>query len=144
MVAPPPQRPHETAPPHTGGPTRAATLFASFRYAFEGIVYLFRTQRNAQIHATVSFIIVLLGAAFQISRAEWLTIVLAIMIVICAEGANTAIEAAVDLASPSYHPLAKIAKDVAAGTVLLAALGAVVVGVIIFLPRLWILALSLL
>jgi diacylglycerol kinase (ATP) len=116
---------------------RAATLFASFRYAFEGIVYLFRTQRNAQIHAAVSFSIVLLGAAFQISQAEWLAIVLAIMIVIGAEGANTAIEAVVDLVSPSYHPLAKIAKDVAAGTVLLAALGAVVIGMIIFLPRLW-------
>jgi diacylglycerol kinase (ATP) len=59
------------------------------------------------------------------------------MIVIGAEGANTAIEAVVDLVSPSYHPLAKIAKDVAAGTVLLAALGAVVIGMIIFLPRLW-------
>lgn len=116
---------------------RAATLFASFRYAFEGIAYLFRTQRNAQIHAAVSFVIVLLGAAFQISRTEWLAIVLAIMIVLGAEGANTAIEAAVDLASPAYHPLAKIAKDVAAGTVLLAALGAVIVGAIIFLPRLW-------
>ncbi|HEU5014570.1 MAG TPA: diacylglycerol kinase family protein [Roseiflexaceae bacterium] len=116
---------------------RAATLFASFRYAFEGIVYLFRTQRNAQIHAAVSFSIVLLGAAFQISQSEWLAIVLAIMIVIGAEGANTAIEAVVDLVSPSYHPLAKIAKDVAAGTVLLAALGAVVIGMIIFLPRLW-------
>lgn len=118
---------------------RAVTLLSSFRYAFEGIAYLFRTQRNAQIHAAVSFIIVLLGAAFQISRAEWLAIVLVIMIVLGAEGANTAIEAVVDLASPSYHPLAKIAKDVAAGTVLLAALGAVVVGVIIFLPRLLVL-----
>jgi diacylglycerol kinase (ATP) len=116
---------------------RAATLFASFRYAFEGIVYLFRTQRYAQIHAAVSVSIVLLGAAFQISQSEWLAIVLAIMIVIGAEGANTAIEAVVDLVSPSYHPLAKIAKDVAAGTVLLAALGAVVIGMIIFLPRLW-------
>ena len=100
-------------------------------------MYLFRTQRNAQIHGTISIIIVLLGAAFQISRAEWLAIVLAIMIVICAEGANTAIEAVVDLASPSYHPLAKVAKDVAAGMVLLAAIGAVIIGMIIFLPRLW-------
>lgn len=143
MIAPP-QRPRETSAQHSGSPTRAATLFASFRYAFEGIGYLFRTQRNAQIHAGVSFVIVLLGAAFQISRAEWLAIVLAIMIVIGAEGANTAIEAVVDLASPSYHPLAKIAKDVAAGTVLLAALGSIIIGVIIFLPRLWALALALL
>ena len=135
MVAPP-QGPHEAVPQQTNGPMRAVTLLSSFRYAFEGIAYLFRTQRNAQIHGSVSIIIVLFGVVFQISQAEWLAIVLAIMIVICAEGANTAIEAVVDLASPSYHPLAKIAKDVAAGTVLLAAIGAVVVGVIIFLPRL--------
>ncbi len=132
----PPSEPHEAAPQQAGGFMRAVTLLASFRYAFDGIAHLFRTQRNAQIHGVISIIIVLCGLAFQIGKAEWLAIALAIMVVLCAEGANTAIEAVVDLASPAYHPLAKIAKDVAAGMVLLAALGAVIIGIIIFLPRL--------
>ena len=140
MVAPP-HEPRESTAQQAGGFMRAVSLLSSFRYAFEGIGYLFRTQRNAQIHGIISIIIVLFGVGFQISQAEWLAIVLAIMIVLGAEGANTAIEAIVDLVSPSYHPLAKIAKDVAAGSVLLAALGAVVIGMIIFLPRLWALVL---
>lgn len=135
MIAPP--RPPRDAPPqHDATPGRAATLVSSFGYAFQGIAHLFRTQRNAQIHAGISLLVVIFGALFQIEQSEWLAIIITIMVVIAAEGANTAIEAVVDLASPSYHPLAKVAKDVAAGTVLLTAIGAVIVGVIIFLPRL--------
>jgi hypothetical protein len=73
-------------------------------------------------------------------RLRWLALALTITLVLAAEGVNTAVEAVVDLVTPGFHPLAKIAKDVAAGTVLLTAIGAVVVGVIIFLPRLWTLA----
>lgn len=134
MVAPP-REPRETT--RHEPPGRAATLFASFRYAFAGIVYLFQTQRNAKIHAVVALIAVGLGALLRIERVEWVVIVLTITLVVAAEGANTVVEAVVDLASPTYHPLAKIAKDVAAGTVLLAAIGAVCIGVLIFLPRLW-------
>jgi diacylglycerol kinase (ATP) len=117
-------------------PTRAATLLLSFRYAFAGIAYLLWTQRNAKIHTAIGVAAVALGFLLRIERSEWLALVLTIVLVLAAEGVNTAVEAAVDLASPAYHPLAKIAKDVAAGTVLLTAIGAVIVGLILFLPYL--------
>jgi len=117
-------------------PRRAHTLIVSFRYAFAGIRYLLWTQRNAKIHCAIGVLAVALGLLLRIGQAEWLALVLVIALVLLTEGFNTAIEAAVDLASPDYHPLAKIAKDVSAGTVLLAAIAAVVVGLIIFLPRL--------
>jgi diacylglycerol kinase (ATP) len=117
-------------------PSRAATLLISFRYAFAGIGYLLWTQRNAKIHTAIGVIAVALGFVLRIERGEWLALVLTIVLVLAAEGVNTAVEAAVDLASPAYHPLAKIAKDVAAGTVLLTAIGAVIVGLILFLPHL--------
>ena len=110
---------------------------SSFGFAFEGIFYLLRTQPNAQIHVVVGVIMVALGIIFQIGQTEWLALAVIMTLVITAEGVNTAIEAVVDLASPQRHPLAKIAKDVAAGTVLLAAMGAVVVGCLIFLAPLW-------
>jgi diacylglycerol kinase (ATP) len=116
---------------------RAPNRLASFSYAFAGIGYLFRTQRNAQIHSAISIMVIVAGVLFRIERLEWLAIVLTIMLVLAAEGINTAIEAVVDLASPQRHPLAKIAKDVAAGTVLITAIGAVVVGILIFMPRIW-------
>jgi diacylglycerol kinase (ATP) len=117
-------------------PTRAATLLLSFRYAFAGIAYLLWTQRNAKIHTAIGVAAVALGFLLRIERGEWLALVLTIVLVLAAEGVNTAVEAAVDLASPAYHPLAKVAKDVAAGTVLLTAIGAVIVGLILFLPHL--------
>jgi diacylglycerol kinase (ATP) len=118
------------------GPTRAATLLLSFRYAFAGIGYLLWTQRNAKIHTALGAAAVALGFLLRIERGEWLALVLTIVLVLAAEGVNTAVEAAVDLASPAYHPLAKVAKDVAAGTVLLTAIGSVIVGLILFLPHL--------
>jgi diacylglycerol kinase (ATP) len=120
------------------------SLLDAFRYAFAGLFYLIKTERNAQIHCAIAAIAVALGFWFQIERAEWLALVLIIALVITAEGFNTAIEAAVDLASPGYHPLAKVAKDVAAGSVLLTAMMSLVVGAIIFLPRLWAIANTLL
>jgi diacylglycerol kinase (ATP) len=119
-----------------GSPARAHNRLASFGYAFAGIGYLLRTQRNAQIHCAIALIAALLGILLRIGLAEWLAVTIMITIVIAAEGVNTAIEAAVDLASPQRHPLAKIAKDVAAGTVLITAIGAVAVGLLIFLPPL--------
>ena len=115
---------------------RAATVASSFRYAFAGLRYLLWTQRNAKIHTALGLAAVALGLVLGIDRYEWLTLTLTIAIVLAAEGVNTAIEAAVDLASPSYHPLAKIAKDVGAGTVLLTAIAAVIVGMLLFLPHL--------
>ena len=118
-------------------PARALTLLASFGYAFEGIRYLITTQRNAKIHVAIGMVAVIAGVMLQISRLEWLALVVMIALVLTLEGVNTAVEALVDLTCPHYHPLAKVAKDVGAGMVLLAAIASVVVGVIIFWPRVW-------
>ena len=115
---------------------RAATVSNSFRYAIAGLRYLLWTQRNAKIHTAIGFVAIALGFVLGIDRYEWLILTLTIAIVLAAEGVNTAIEAAVDLASPLYHPLAKVAKDVGAGTVLLTAIAAVIVGMLLFLPHL--------
>jgi len=115
---------------------RAATVASSFRYAFAGLRYLLWTQRNAKIHTAIGLAAVALGFVLGIDRNEWLTLTLMITIVLAAEGINTAIEAAVDLASPTYHPLAKIAKDVGAGTVLITAVASIIVGLLLFLPHL--------
>jgi diacylglycerol kinase (ATP) len=113
---------------------------ASFRFAFQGIFHLIRTQHNAHIHLVLGAIAITLGIILGIGQAEWLALTIIITLVLATEGVNTAIEAVVDLASPERHPLAKIAKDVAAGTVLLTAIGAIIVGCIIFIPPLWALA----
>ena len=96
---------------------------------------LLRTQANARIHVVAAVVVVAAGWFFGISRDEWCAVVGAIGLVITAEGINTAIEAAVDLASLERHPLAERAKDVAAGAVLLASLTAAIIGLLIFGPR---------
>ncbi|MBX0329031.1 diacylglycerol kinase family protein [Oscillochloris sp. ZM17-4] len=112
------------------------SLIAAFGYAFAGLKYLVSTQRNAQIHLLVGSCAVALGVALGLERWEWLSLVFVITLVLAAEGLNTAIEAAVDVATSVRHPLAKVAKDVAAGTVLICAIAAVIVGCIVFLPHL--------
>jgi diacylglycerol kinase (ATP) len=136
MIAPPPIDSPSSTADQLPKPSRAATLLLSFRYAGAGIRYLLWTQRNAKIHTAIGLIAIALGFLLRIEHSEWLILVLTIALVMATEGLNTAVEAVVDLASPAYHPLAKIAKDVAAGTVLLTAIAAVIVGLIIFLPRL--------
>lgn len=123
---------------------RLRPLIAAFGFAFQGIGHLLRTQRNAQIHCLVGACAVALGVVLQIARWEWLALILTITMVLAAEGVNTAVEAAVDLATAARHPLAKVAKDVAAGTVLICAIGAVAVGCVVFLPHLLPLMLGLL
>jgi len=108
----------------------------SFGYAFAGIVQLIRLQRNAQVHLFVTIVICAASWAWGLSRIEWLILVLTIVLVLAMEAINTAVEAVVDLASPEYHPLAKLAKDVAAGGVLLVALGAVVIALLLYGGRL--------
>ena len=140
MIATPPRKP-KLAPAPVREPdtivTRLVSLLAAFRYAFAGVRYLLWTQRNAKIHCAIASLVVVAGFVFRISRVDWLALVVTIALVLALEGVNTAIEAAVDLAMPQYHPLAKIAKDVAAGTVLLAAVAAVIVGMLVFMPYLW-------
>jgi diacylglycerol kinase (ATP) len=114
----------------------AARIARSFYFAFQGMAHLFRTQRNARIEAGLGIGACILGAWLRITRVEWCIVVLTIACVLILEGLNTAIEAIVDLASPNFHPLAKTAKDVAAATVLIAAIASVIIGCIIFGPRL--------
>ena len=116
----------------------------SFRYAFYGLWYTLRTQRNAQIHVGIGSIIIALGLFLQINLIEWAIIVLTSGFVIATEMLNTAIEGAMDFASTDYHPQIKIVKDVAAGAVLVSAITAVVVGLIILGPKLIIWLFSLL
>jgi diacylglycerol kinase (ATP) len=142
MIAPPPKPSQPRAAESGQGHMRAASVVNSFRYAIAGLRYLLWTQRNAKIHTAIGLAAVALGFVLGIDRYEWLTLTLMIAIVLAAEGVNTAIEAVVDLASPTYHPLAKIAKDVGAGTVLLTAVASVIVGMLLFLPHLWSLLLS--
>ncbi|MDY8021843.1 diacylglycerol kinase family protein [Paenibacillus polymyxa] len=104
----------------------------TFRYAAEGVMYALRTQVNMRIHVAMALLVIVAGLTLHISRLDWLFVSVAIAIVIVAELFNTAVEAAVDLISPDIHPLAKAAKDTAAGAVLLAAVFAVIIGIFVF------------
>lgn len=112
-------------------------LTSSFRYAFEGIKYVLKTQPNMKIHTVIGLLAVVAGFFFKISEAEWLAIVIVIGFVLILEVVNTAVETLVDLYTEEYHHLAKVSKDTAAGAVLLMAIVSVVVGLIIFLPKIW-------
>jgi diacylglycerol kinase (ATP) len=104
----------------------------SFRFALHGVLQGFRAQRHMRFHFVIAFLALLAGMVMRLNRAELLVLLFAISIVIITELFNTAIEAVVDLVTTAYHPLAKYAKDVAAGAVLIAALNAVVVGLLLF------------
>lgn len=112
-------------------------IVRSFGFAFAGVAYLLRTQRNARIHVVAGALACWVAAWLRIGRLEWAVLVFTIALVIILEGLNTAIEAAIDLASPEVHPLAKAAKDLAAGMVLVAAIASVAVGLLILGPPLW-------
>lgn len=120
------------------------TLIASFGYAINGLRHLLRTQRNARIHTLVGACAFALGSFLPLERWEWAALILTSVMVLAAEGVNTAIEATVDVATSDYHPLARVAKDVAAGAVLLCAVVAVGMGCLIFLPHLWPIVVSVL
>jgi diacylglycerol kinase (ATP) len=98
---------------------------------------MLRTQRNAWIHAAATLVVLAAGFVFRVSAVDWCLLTLATMSVWTAEALNTAFEFLTDIASPSFHPLAEKAKDVAAGAVLITACGAAVVGLIVFAPHLF-------
>lgn len=106
----------------------------SFGYAFEGIVELLSEQHNAWIHLLATVVVIGAGLWFGVSATEWMFLVLAITVVWVAEALNTALELLCDVASPEFHPLVKRCKDVAAGAVLIAALGAAVIGATVLYP----------
>jgi undecaprenol kinase len=104
-------------------------VVASFGYAFEGLASAWRTQPNFRIHVVLAAVLVAGGVVVRIAPIGWAVLALAIGLVVAAELFNTALEAAVDLASPQEHPLAKLAKDIAAAGVLVASLAAGVAGI---------------
>jgi len=120
-------------------PSRSLTFTGRVRsvgYALRGIADMLRSQQNAWIHAAATVVVCGLGFAFGLSRIEWCLVVLAIVSVWTAEALNTAIELLTDVASPGFDPLAGRAKDVAAGGVLIASLGAAGIGVLVLGPHL--------
>lgn len=107
----------------------------SFKYAGQGVAYMLRHERNAWVHAAITAAVIAAGFLFGISGGEWCWLILAMASVWTAESFNTALEIIVDIASPEWRPAAGRAKDVAAGAVLLCAVGAAAIGLIIFLPH---------
>lgn len=105
----------------------------SFRYAVEGIVHVFRTQKHMRFHFLTLVLVLILGMLYRLQRAEMAVLFVVVSGVLIAEMFNTAIESVVDMVTQAYHPLAKLAKDIAAGAVLIAAINAVVVGGVLFL-----------
>jgi diacylglycerol kinase (ATP) len=110
---------------------RAKNIFYSFKYAIEGLIYSIETQRNMRIHLFMCILISSIGIFLKISKLELAIILVVSCIVIVAEMFNTAIESVVDLYSKQRHPLAKIAKDLSAGAVLISAIFSAIIGIII-------------
>nr|WP_295969452.1 diacylglycerol kinase family protein [uncultured Bacillus sp.] len=112
-------------------------LLRSFSYAFSGVYYAFRQERNMKIHCLAAIVVIFLGFYLQLSAMEWGFILLAVGGMFSLEMVNTAIERTVDLITEEYHPLAKQAKDIAAGAVIVYAITSVIIGCIIFLPKIF-------
>ena len=106
----------------------------SFKHAFDGIFYTLKTQPNLRIHIFIALLVTLAGIYFHLNINQWLIILFTFMWVIVSEMVNTSIESVVDLITQEKHYQAKIAKDVAAGMVLVGTIGSVIVGLAIFLP----------
>lgn len=110
-------------------------LYRSFGYAFEGIASGIRKERNMKIHCTAIVLVVFAGIVFRITTIQWCICLLLFGLILALELVNTAIEAVVDLVTEDKKPLAKLAKDTAAGAVLIAAIMAAVIGCVIFIPQ---------
>ena len=124
------------AAPFSAARREASGLVSSFNYAFEGIIYVVRTQRNMRIHFIVALAVLPLGVLLGVSRIEMLALILAVAFVLLMEMANTALEMTIDVATPAFDPRARAAKDIAAGMVLVSAVTALFVGYLVFAPRL--------
>ncbi|HUX77045.1 MAG TPA: diacylglycerol kinase family protein [Anaerolineae bacterium] len=116
---------------------RSRSILESFRFAFVGLWYALRTQRNTRVHLAIAAVVVVLGLCLNLSYVQWAVLTLTIGFVLVSEMLNTVAETLVDLISPGYHPLAKVVKDVTAGAVLLTAIVSVVVGLLVLGPPLW-------
>jgi diacylglycerol kinase (ATP) len=117
-------------------PRRAPSLLQSFNFALEGVIHVLRTQRNLRIHFLAAVAVLVAAFAVGVSRIELIVLLLAISFVLIAEMVNSAIEQAIDVATTSFDPLAKLAKDIAAGAVLIATVNAVAIGYLVFANKL--------
>ncbi len=113
-----------------------AGFWRSFSYAGQGVWHAVRTQRNMRVHLAAGAAVIALALILRVSAVDWACLLTAIGLVLTAETLNTVVEAIVDLCTDEFHPLAKIAKDAAAGAVLISSVAAFGVGVAVFLPRL--------
>jgi diacylglycerol kinase (ATP) len=111
---------------------RRPSIIESFNVAIEGVIHVLRTQRNMRIHFAIAVAVLIVAAAVGVSKVELIALLLAIAFVLVAEMINTAIEGAIDAATTSFDPMAKLAKDIAAGAVLIASVNAVAVGYLVF------------
>ncbi len=115
---------------------RTPRILQSLNWAFEGVIHVLRSERNMRIHFTVATVVLILAFSYGVTKVELMALLVAISFVLIAEMVNTAIEATIDLATTSFDPLAKVAKDIAAGAVLIATVNAVVIGYLVFADRL--------
>lgn len=116
---------------------RKNSQLSSFRLAILGILTAIKQERNVKIHLVITILVIVLGLLNDLAKQEWMFIAVCIGLVISLELINTAIERVVDLVTSEYHPLAKEAKDIAAGAVFVAAILSIVIGGIIFIPKIW-------
>ncbi len=114
---------------------RSPSVLQSFNFAFEGIIHVLRTQRNMRIHFLIATAVLIAALVVGVGRLELVVLLMAISFVLIAEMINSALEAGIDVATTSFDPLAKLAKDIAAGAVLIATVNAVVVGYLVFVDR---------
>jgi diacylglycerol kinase (ATP) len=134
-----PREPSDESTGITANAPRSLTFsgrLRSVRWALRGVAVMLRTQHNAWLHLAATVIVVITGGLVGLSAGEWCWIVLAVVAVWTAEALNTAFEFLTDVASPTFHPLAEQAKDVAAGAVLIASIGAAAIGLLVFTPHL--------
>jgi diacylglycerol kinase (ATP) len=111
---------------------RTPTIFDSFNYAFEGLIHVLRTQRNMRVHFLAAAVVLVVALVVNVSKIELIALLISILFVLVTEMVNTAIEGAIDVATSSFDPMAKLAKDIAAGAVLLATINAIAVGYLVF------------
>jgi diacylglycerol kinase (ATP) len=114
---------------------RTPRILQSLNWAFEGVIHVLRSERNMRIHFALATIVLILAFSYGVTKLELMALLVAISFVLIAEMVNTAIEATIDLATTSFDPLAKVAKDIAAGAVLIASVNAVVIGYLVFADR---------
>jgi diacylglycerol kinase (ATP) len=115
---------------------RTPSIFDSFNYAFEGIIHVLRTQRNMRIHFGIAVVVLVAALFVGVSKTELIALLIAISFVLITEMINTAIEGSIDVATTSFDPMAKLAKDIAAGAVLIASVNALAIGYLVFARKL--------